>query len=120
MGNCFYFYNSMFYHLFHSKNLFCFHNGHHNGGVTDLFKQNHLNLDIKCNRKCVYYLDIKFNLTTGLFKPYNKTNNIHLSVNPKSNHPPFILKEILDECGNYMHSTHMDSSHGTKKIEGYH
>ena len=120
MGNCFYFYDSMFYHLFKSKNLFCFHNGHHSGGFIDLFKQNHLNLDIKCNRKFVDYLDIKFDLTTGLLEPYNKTNNINLYVNSKSNDPPFTLKEILDKCGNYTNSTHMDSSHGTKEIEGYH
>ena len=33
-------------------------------------------------------------LTTGLFKPYNKTNNIPRYVNAKSNYQPSILKEI--------------------------
>ena len=51
------------------------HNGHQNDKVwkemIDLFKQHHLNLEIKCNLKIVDYLDITFGLTTGLFKPYN-------------------------------------------------
>ena len=44
--------------------------------MIDLFKQHHLNLEIKCNLKIVDYVDITFDLTTGLFKPYSKTNNI--------------------------------------------
>ena len=55
--------------------LFKNHNGHQNDKVwkemIDLFKQHHLNLEIKCNLKIVDYLDITFGLTTGLFKPYN-------------------------------------------------
>ena len=56
------------------------YNSHQNDKVRkemiDLFKQHHLSLEIKCNLKIVDYLDITFDLTTGLFKPYNKTNNI--------------------------------------------
>ena len=63
------------------------YNGHLNDKVQkemiDLFKQHHLNLEIKCNLKIVDYLDIAFDLTTGLFKPYNKTNNISRHVNTK-------------------------------------
>ena len=62
--------------------------------MIDLFKQHHLNLEIKCNLKISDYLNTTFDLTTGLFKPYNKTNNIPRYVNPRSNQPPFILKEI--------------------------
>ena len=53
------------------------YNGHQNDKVWKemiyLFKQH---LEIKSNQKIVDYLDITFDLTTGLFKPYNKTNNI--------------------------------------------
>ena len=59
-----------------------------------LFQQHHLNLEIKCNLKIVDYLDITFDLITGLFKLYKKTNNIPRYVNAKSNHPPSIMKEI--------------------------
>ena len=62
--------------------------------MIDLFKQQHLNLEIKFNLKIVDYLDITFDLTTGLFKPYNKTNNIPRYVNPKSIYAPSIMKEI--------------------------
>ena len=74
------------------------YNGHQNDKVwkemVDLFKQHHLNLEIIYNLEILDYLDITFDLTTGLFKPYNKTNNIPRYVNSKSNHPPSILKEI--------------------------
>ena len=74
------------------------HNGHQNDKVReemiDLFKQHHLNLQIKCNLNILDYLDITFDLTTGLFKPYNKTKNISRYVTAKSNHVPSILKEI--------------------------
>ena len=62
--------------------------------MIDLFKQHHLNLEIKCNLKIVDNLDITFYLTTGLFKPYNKASNIPRHVTAKSDHPPSILKEI--------------------------
>ena len=58
-----------------------------------LFKQHHLNLEIKSNLKIVDYLDITFDLTTILFKPYNKFNGIPRYVNTKSNNPPSILKK---------------------------
>ena len=74
------------------------HNGHQNDKVReemiDLFKQHHLNLQIKCNLNILDYLDITLDLTTGLFKQYNKTNNISRYVTAKSNHVPSILKEI--------------------------
>ena len=54
--------------------------------MVDLFKQHHLNLEIIYNLEILDYLDITFDLTTGLFKPYNKTNNIPQNVNAKSNH----------------------------------
>ena len=82
----------------HGLFVFKNYNGHQNDKVRkemiDVFKQHHLNLKIKCNLQIVDYLDITFDLTTGLFKPYNKTNNIPRYVNAKSNHPPSILKEI--------------------------
>ena len=74
------------------------HNGYKNGKVwkemIDLFKQHHLNLDMKCNLKIVDYLDITFDLTAELFKPYNKTNSSPRYVNAKLNHLLSILKEI--------------------------
>ena len=51
--------------------------------MIHLFKQLDLNLEIKCNLKIVDYLDITFDLTTALFKPYNKNNNIPRYVHAK-------------------------------------
>ena len=74
------------------------HNDHQNGKVrkkmVDLFKQPHLNLEIKFNLKIADDLDITFDITTGLFKPYSKTSNVSRYVDAKSNHPPSIPKEI--------------------------
>ena len=46
-----------------------------------LFKEYQLNLDTKCNLKIVEYLDISFNLNTGIYKPFNKPNNKPLDIN---------------------------------------
>ena len=48
---------------------------------------------MKCNLKIVDYLNIAFDLTTGLFQTYNRNNNILRYVNAKSKHPQSILKE---------------------------
>ena len=84
------------------------YNGHLNDKIQkemiDLFKQHHLNLEIKCNLKIVDYLDITFDLTTGLFKPYNKTNNIPRYVNAKSNHLLSVLKEIPKSVSKHVSS----------------
>ena len=54
---------------------YLYYSGHQNDKVRkemiDLFKQPHLHLEIKSNLKIADYLDIMFDLTTGLFKPYN-------------------------------------------------
>ena len=62
--------------------------------MVDLFKQPHLNLEIKFNLKIADDLDITFDLTIGLFKPYSKTSNVPRYVDAKSNHPASIPKEI--------------------------
>ena len=63
--------------------------------MIDLFEKHHLILDMKYNLKIIDYLDTMFDLTTGLFKPHNKTNNIPRYINAKSNHLSSLLKEIL-------------------------
>ena len=62
--------------------------------MIELFKKHGLNLEIKCNLKTVDYLDVTFDLNTGIYKPYNKINNFPRYINAKSNHPPSVLKQI--------------------------
>ena len=53
------------------------YNSHENDKVRKdfmkLFKDYQLNLDIKYNLKTVDYLDISFNLNTGIYKPLCKS-----------------------------------------------
>ena len=69
--------------------------------MIDLFKEHHLNLEMKCNLKILDYLNITFDLITGLFEKYNETNNVPRYVNAKSNHPPPILKEIMKSVSKF-------------------
>ena len=46
--------------------------------------------------KIVNYLDVTFNLNNGTYCPYRKPNNQPLYINAKSNHPPNIIKQLLD------------------------
>ena len=78
--------------------IFRNYNGHQSNKVrkdlTKLSKKYQLNLDIKCNLKTVDYLDISFDLNTGIYKPFNKPNNKPLYINASSNHPLSLLKRI--------------------------
>ena len=78
--------------------IFRNYNGHQSDKVrkelTKLFTKYQLNLDIKCNIKTVDYLDISFDLNTGIYKPFNKPNNKSLYINASSNRPPSVLKQI--------------------------
>ena len=51
-------------------------------------------MHIKCNLKIVDYLDTSFDLNSGIFKPFNKSNNKPLYINASSNHPPSLLRQI--------------------------
>ena len=53
-----------------------------------------LNLHVKCNLRILDYLDISFDLNTGIYKPFNKPNDKILYINASSNHPPSVLKQI--------------------------
>ena len=64
------------------------YNGHQNYNVSkDLMKLHikyQLNLDTKCNLKIVDYLNVSFNLNTGIYIPFNKPNCKPLYFNPLS------------------------------------
>ena len=53
-----------------------------------------LRITVDVNHKIVNFLDVTFNLDSGVFKPYMKQNNTLLYVNKHSNHPPNIIQNI--------------------------
>ena len=57
-------------------------------------EENELSITIEANLKVVNFLDVTFDLNTGLYEPYNKPNDIPVYVDKNSNHPPSILKNI--------------------------
>ena len=59
-----------------------------------IFKENHFNLEIRCNLKIVDYLDVTFNLNDGSYRPYHKPNDELMYVHQESNHPPAITKQL--------------------------
>ena len=73
-------------------------NGHQNDKIRreliKIFQTNVLKLQIKCDLKSADFLDITFDLNTGSYRPYRKSNNDTRYINAKSNHPPSILKQI--------------------------
>ena len=46
------------------------------------------------NHKIVDFLDVTFNLESGVFKPYMKPNDNPLYINKNSNHPPSITQNL--------------------------
>ena len=48
----------------------------------------------ECNLKTVNFLDVTFDLTNDIYKPYQKANHNPLYINKNSNHLPCILKQL--------------------------
>ena len=50
--------------------------------------------EIETNLKEVIFLDVTFNLNSGLYKPYKKPNDQLLYVTTSSDHPPQVIKQL--------------------------
>ena len=61
--------------------------------IIKMFKEVEFQLEIKTNLKKVHFLDVMFNLITGLYTPYKKPNDNLLYINISSDHPPKIIKQ---------------------------
>ena len=62
--------------------------------ISKIFKDHGLSLDMYTNKTIIHFLDVTFNLSTGLYSPYMKPNNEIYYVHSKSNHPKTILKNL--------------------------
>ena len=60
--------------------------------IIKKFKEIGFQLEIKTNLKKVKFLDIMFNLITGLYTLFTKPNDNLLYINTSSDHPPQIIK----------------------------
>ena len=63
--------------------------------ICKTFQEIGLAVTIEANAKIVNFLDVTFDLNTGIYKPYMKDNDTPVYVNCSSNHPPAVLKNIL-------------------------
>ena len=62
--------------------------------ICRIFKEHGLNITATANLKSVNFLDVNFNLETGLYRPFIKPNDKPTYVHKDSNHPKSILKNI--------------------------
>ena len=60
--------------------------------IIKMFKEVGFQLEIKTDLKKVKFLDVMFNLITGLYTLFKKSNDDLLYVNTSSDHPPQIIK----------------------------
>ena len=51
-------------------------------------------IEIETNLKEVIFLDVTFNLNSGLYKLYKKSNDQLLYVTTSSDHPPQFIKQL--------------------------
>ena len=59
-----------------------------------IFRENDLNIVIKCNLKIVDYLNVTLNLLNNTCKAFSKPNNEINYTHKESNHPPSIIKQV--------------------------
>ena len=64
--------------------------------ICKTFSDHNLKLTIEANKKCVDYLDITLDLRSGSYKPFTKPSNTLQYIHRNSNHPPSILRSILE------------------------
>ena len=62
--------------------------------LCELFKKNGFGIEILVNRKHVDYLDVQFDLSTGVFKPFVKNGEQVRYVHKNSDHPPKTVNNI--------------------------
>ena len=62
--------------------------------MCNFFESYNLRITIDVNHKIVDFLDVTFNLESGLYQPFLKPNDSPIYVNKDSNHPPCILKNL--------------------------
>ena len=62
--------------------------------IQKTFKENKLDIVIKCNMKLVNCLDATLNLNNSNYKPHHKPDNEILYIHKNSNHPLSILNQI--------------------------
>ena len=51
-------------------------------------------IEIETNLKEVNFLDVTFNLNSGLYKPYKKPNDQLFYAKTSSDHPPQVIKQL--------------------------
>ena len=69
--------------------------------------------------KIVNYLDVTLNLTTGKYYPFRKPDNNPLYINTKSNHAPFIIKQIPASISTRVSSLSCDTTEFDKTSQLY-
>ena len=62
--------------------------------ICKILKENGLSIRADANKKVVDFLDVTFNLSTGLNQPYQKPKSKINYIHRDSNHPPPIIKNF--------------------------
>ena len=64
--------------------------------VIRVFKDIRFSLEVETNLKEVDFLDVSLNLCNKTYQPHKKANDRLLYIHSLSNHPPNVLKQILN------------------------
>ena len=73
--------------------------------IISILKDEGLSITIDTNLKETDFLDVSFNITSKIYRPYRKPGNDPLYINAKSNHPKSILKSIPDMINKRLNET---------------
>ena len=67
--------------------------------VVKLFSEHNLSITTEVNIKVTDFLDVAFNLQTGLHRPFKKATSNPIYVHKDSNHPMHVKKELPQMIG---------------------
>ena len=62
--------------------------------ICRIMKEQGLSITINANKKAIDFLDVHLDLSTGIYKPFRKANDIPVFVHAQSNHAPAHINNI--------------------------
>ena len=87
--------------------------------MCKIFKENALNITVACNLSITYFLDVTFDLKSGIYYPCRKENNEILYIHKQSNHPLSRTKQIPSMISKPISDISFDSDHFYKATLDY-
>ena len=88
-------------------------------GFIEIFDECRSSITTKTNLNVIQLLNIELDLIHNTYRPYKTTNYYPMYINPKSNHPPKIIKQIPKPINRGLSNLSSNGEAFLNKIQSY-